>query len=297
MEHNQSKMLSVEKLNEVLGKLQNNGEEKLFETYTEVDIVFIAGLFLYYKKKIKENPNNWTKINTETLRIRGIDNSEWKHQHYFKQIEELYNVKYDKIFDNFPLATSVNANSFSYSFTPILYINDKTLNAFFSSQKIESGSISFSESDDATKIIDLKNKYLEHFIKKKSEGIQNEINYLSSEKSIIKDLEQASPMQVFVYTVVYNKIEPLKGREKKGQEKDAAEKLARQLWLFTQEYCEGLYELAKNIVEHSSKIKEEGKTNEDGEGIITIRSYNGNNNNEEKIKVLETHVFDYGEES
>jgi hypothetical protein len=54
--------------------------------------------------------------------------------------------------------------------------------------------------------------------------------------------------------------------------------------LFTQDYVRGLYELAKNIVEHS------GTKGEKGQGIITIRAYSDND------KVLETHVFDYGEE-
>jgi hypothetical protein len=52
------KILSIEELNTIIQKLQN--KEKLPEigTFSEVDIVFVAGLFLWYK----QHEQDWRKI-------------------------------------------------------------------------------------------------------------------------------------------------------------------------------------------------------------------------------------------
>jgi len=52
--------LSVKELNIVLRKLQNKEKLPVLGTFSEVDIVFVAGLFLWYK----QNEKNWTKIPT-----------------------------------------------------------------------------------------------------------------------------------------------------------------------------------------------------------------------------------------
>jgi hypothetical protein len=96
------------------------------------------------------------------------------------------------------------------------------------------------------------------------------------------------PIYTFIFTVVYNKLAPYKNF--KGDSNHVTE-YVKKIWAFTQEYVKGLYELAKNIVEHSSTH----------EGMITIRAYDieenddVNKQNLEIKKVLETHVFDYGD--
>ena len=68
------------------------------------------------------------------------------------------------------------------------------------------------------------------------------------------------------------------------ERKDYIEKI----WRFTDTYINGLNELTRNVVEHS------GQNKNNGQGMITIRAYSGMSDNNEKIKVLETHIFDYG---
>jgi len=123
--NNEARMLSVKELNVVLKRLQNNEEIAPLGTFSDVDIVFVAGLFLQYM----QYKNNWTTI-PQFFNLSENDNV-WNHSHYLKQIFELYNVRYSDIFHNFPNAYNTNANSFSRFFAPPIYIAKEYIDCFF----------------------------------------------------------------------------------------------------------------------------------------------------------------------
>jgi len=254
--------ISVKELSEIL----NNNQLPESVSYSEVDIVFIAGLFLLYKsKRQKLSPINFN-LDTDGDRFEI-------HKSYFKQIEELYEVNYKDIIDSFPYSEqgkTYETDSFSSSFAPPIYISKDTINCFFGND------------NKNNKIIDLKNKYIDRTENRKVFKNASEKKYFEQSSNISKELKESSPIHTFIFVVAYNKIDPFVKSKKKGF--DSPTVVVKQIWKFTQEYVKGLYELAKNIVEHS------GAGESDGEGMITIRAYDGIDNN----KVLETYVFDYG---
>jgi hypothetical protein len=285
---NQPSMLSVKELNEVLEKFQNKEELSTIGTFSEVDIVFVAGMFLWYM----QHKNDWKKI---PKTIRGEDwiclsaNIEKKrdfvHSNYFKQIYKLYNVSHNQIFENFPNPESVKgkykADIYSSDFVPPIYITEENLDCFFR-DKIDNN------------IEYIKNKYknkfdILDFVLKGKPNYKNSKDKFTKYAEEIKDrLDKYPAIFTFVF-IVASKNLAIKKNESFDQRKNYVEKL----WLFTQDYVRGLYELAKNIVEHS------GKDGLKGEGMITIRAYSENRINKvenkvNEIKILETHVFDYG---
>ena len=126
---NTNQMLSVKELNKVLDELRKGDELTSLGTFPEVDIVFVAGLFLWYKQQKSQ------KIKTKKDWICLKDNSGQKrdyiHSNYFKQIETLYKVSHKQIFENFPNPESVQGqyktNIYSSVFTPPIYITEQNL--------------------------------------------------------------------------------------------------------------------------------------------------------------------------
>jgi hypothetical protein len=264
-------MLSVKELNEILQKLIDKEEIPMIGTFSEVDIIFVAGLFLWYK----QHEESWKRISV-CFKLTDNENA-WNHSHYFKQIEEIYGTKHHQIFDKFPNASSAIANTSSDFFAPPIYITERNIDVFFGDRKNEN-------------IENIKNKYIKRFdildfvdIRSKhfSDEKRNEI-FHKYEIEIKKRLEKYPPIFTFVFIVASKKLAK-KRNETLYKRKDYIEKL----WFFTQDYVRGLYELSKNIVEHS------GQKGLKGEGMITIRAYSESET--DRTKILETHVFDYGE--
>jgi hypothetical protein len=264
----QNNKVSVKELNEFLidGKLSE------FGTFSEVDIVFVAGLFLLYM----QNRDNWTKI-PQLFNI-GESSNAWNHSHYFRQIDDLYGVKHNQIFDKFPNAYNKDANPVSRFFAPPIYITNRSIDYFFETEK-------------SNKRIDgLKGKYIKFF------DISDFVDktYNSYKKStqefeeytikIQQRLEVIAPVFVFIFIVACKRL-----AKKEDRKFEETKEFVEKIWQFTQTYTNGLHELARNIVEHS------GQGENNGQGMITIRAYSGTSTDNEKIKVLETHVFDYGE--
>ena len=264
----QDNKVSVKELNEFL----KDGKLSEFGTFSEVDIVFVAGLFLLYI----QNRDNWTKI----PQLFNIDDSSnaWNHSHYFKQIEDLYDIKHNQIFDSFPNASNSNANSVSRFFAPPIYITNKSIDYFFETQnsnkRIDKLKEKYKElfdiSDFVDKTFNIYRKFTQEFVK--------------YEKEIQQRLEAIAPIFVFIFIVACKRLAV---KEERTFEK--TKEFVEKIWQFTQIYTNGLHELARNIVEHS------GQGENNGQGMITIRAYSGTSGDNEKIKVLETHVFDYGE--
>ena len=278
------KRISVKELNIVLDKLRNKEKLPEFGTYSEVDIVLIAGLFLWYK----QNESEWQKIPC-FFNIKDTSEKKYDHSHYFKQIEQLYNVKHDQIFDYFPYAVNIKANTFSQYFAPPIYITNEKIDCFFGNKKdkdIEHLKSEYISSFDISKLID----------KRFSNYQSNSSEFECYEKDLIKRLHENCAVFVFVFLITYFKLsenERIKDEQKRRKDKTKAKRKFKEftdyidiIWQFTQEYVRGLHELAKNIVEHS------GSSQNDGQGMITIRTYSGVET--DSLKVLETHVFDFG---
>ncbi|MDR2773137.1 MAG: hypothetical protein LBC19_00080, partial [Tannerella sp.] len=275
---NQHQILSVKELNKVLDELQKDKKIASLGTFSQIDIVFVAGLFLRYM----QHKDNWIKI-PHFFNLTENDNA-WNHSHYFKQINELYNVSYSDIFKDFPNAHNVNANSFSRFFVPPIYITKKSIDNFFDYRKSDELKNKWKS------LFELKKKYYSSFdildfvdIRVKTYKT-NEQKFKEYAAEIQQRLKTVPPVFVFVFIVACKRLAKKEHRTFE-KTKDYVEKI----WLFTQTYINGLHELAKNIVEHS------GQGENDGQGMFTVRAYSGTNNDNEKIKVLETHVFDYGE--
>jgi len=277
--NNKPQMLSVEGLNKILTGLAERKMEPL-GTFSEVDIVFIAGLFL----KFKQLGNDWVKIpqfvknndNEKVDLIKLYDESVKKrdliHQYYFNHIKKLYCVNYSEIFESFPNSkprTDYKVYDYSASFAPPIYITKDTIDCFFGNKNDIS-------------INNLKDSYITYLEKK--DDNDDEIKYFKSPKNIIQNLKAHSPIHTFIFSVAYYKINPF--IKYKNKISISGNEGVNKLWLFTQEYVRGLYELAKNIVAHS------GQDENDGQGMITVRAYPESATDE--ARVLETHVLDYG---
>lgn len=269
---NEIGMLSVKELNKVINKLQKGEPITPLGTFSQVDIVFVAGLFLWYM----QNKDSWTKIPI-IFNFTESGNT-WNHSHYFQQIFELYNIQYSDIFTNFLNAGNTDANSFSRFFAPPIYITRKSIDYFFGEKS-------------SSRINTLKEKYIKNFdlsdfvneVYKSYKNNKHEFDKYTTE--ISQRLKSISPVFVFIFIITCKRLAKKENRTFK-ETTDYIEKI----WQFTQSYTNCLYELARNIVEHS------GQSENDGQGMITIRVYSEVKDNEdiEKIKVLETHVFDYG---
>lgn len=275
--------LSIKELNKVLPKLPGSNLEFL-GTFSEVDIAFVAGLFLRYKQYEKE----WKKI-PRFFDIDLTSDNKFNHSHYFEQIEFLYEVKYNQIFERFPFVPNSAANPFSQYFAPPIYITNENIDYFFEKSK------------KGNNIWELKNTYINNFgineLTKEiysSEYNTNEHDFLNYIKDLKERLHSDSAIFTFVFLVSYYKISENERKEEDKNKKSKAKRTFKEFvnniektWYFTQEYVRGLHELANNIVEHS------GKDEQKGEGMITIRAYSKNKT--DKTKILETHVFDYGD--
>jgi len=276
-DNNEIGMLSVKELNKVINKLQNGEPVTPLGTFSEVDIVFVAGMFLWYMR----HRDNWKRI---SVNFNLTDNNKnWTHSHYFRQIFDLYNVRHNEIFIDFLNANNEYANSFSRSFAPPVSITRKSIDCFFGGKT-------------NSRIDIIKKKYIKHF--DLSAFVNETFNSYRKDKQkfddyntdILQRLENSPAVFVFIFII---SCERLVKKEKRTFEE--TEEYVERIWQFAGNYTNGLHELAKNIVEHG------GQGDNDGQGMITIRAYGEeivNNEeiaNNEKIKVLETHVFDYGE--
>lgn len=268
------KILSIDSLNEVLSKLRNGIIPSFLGQFSSVDIIFIAGLMLEYEKKRDER---WIKFgikyslnnNTEGFEIRQ----------YFQQYKELYGVDWKDVFTEFSYASQdeskQNPNMFSKFSAPILYVNKDTILYFFAQKK--------NERVEKIKNIYAGNFTISDFIDKRSKNYMDKENsFIDYENNIKQRLENSAPIFTFIFIIASKNL-----AEKKNQSFDKRKEYIEKLWLFALNYERGLYELAKNIVEHS------GSGEQKGEGMMTIRAYHKDKT--DLSRTLETHVFDYGE--
>lgn len=273
-------VVSVNELNRVIDhlrrhKFSDNFCKIVFGKIKRIDIVFIAGLVLLHKNFLINFDIDYTD--------KIIDNNDGERifevRQYLKHIESLYNISYGPIRFKGIYQLYDNDDVASKSFVPILFIDTHTINILFRTGLDE-------------RVEALRNKYERKLIE---DGTKDEKAYWRKQSGfVITELRRSSPVHTFVFSVLCNKIRPVKSNEK------AATEMVYRLWRFTEQYVLGLHEIAKNIVEHSSRHC----------GMITIRAYDefdesdpafSNNPDTESDrmieKVLETHVFDFWDRS
>lgn len=266
MEVNNNKIISVNELNQILALKNKQGiniEIQFTNPIQKIDIAFIAGLILFHRQHKTtfsiSYPNEFDRI--------------FEVRHYLMQFEKVFAQTSTTVFTYFKGISNITDNDYvaSESFAPIILVNKDSIdNSFRIATSKTTGELS---------------QLCEKYTAKVNQGNnETETKYLNSEKSITRQLTNYPPICTFVFTVLYNKIAPFVKSKEKGIKKPIER--TEELWAFTKEYVKGLHELAKNIVEHSST----------GEGIVTIRVYDEiEQGAEDKDKVLETHVFDFGE--
>lgn len=265
-------IVSNTELNIILefGRKYQNEEIKIeFKNpISKIDIVFIAGIILLAQQN---SLKYW--ISYPGPIFKRI----FELRHYLKQFQELYGREWTHYFTYIKGIENLYDNDFvaSESFAPIVQIDQKIIESFF---------IKSNRDEISTAIGLLADLYIsEKLINKKSNNKETE--YFEQPDSICQILGSYPPIYTFVFTILYNKIDPFVKTSEKGI-KDPIERIY-ELWEFSIEYTKGLHELAKNIVEHSTtKV-----------GMITLRVYDNQELMEDSnvAKVLETYVFDYGE--
>lgn len=263
-----SHRISVTELNTILnsGKLHGSSLDIYFENNVgRIDIVFVAGLLL-------ANKTYGTKfsINYEGS-IGNKSEKRWEEiSQYLQQFDMLYNERWDRAIDRFRGIENTSLKDFvaSKSFAPILLINEETINSLFDDSK----------QYFPNKFFLLKNRYIEKVVETIPEYIYNNEDL---RPSFANRLKSSSFVKTVIFCLLYLRLLPFK----KGNKTASGINRTEELMEFARIYTDGLMELAKNIVEHSTQKQ----------GVITVRIYD-DTDDQYGDKILETHVFDYGEE-
>lgn len=268
IEINNENIVSINDLNKILeiSDLRNTCVSIFFQNeIAKFDIAFIAGLYLLHS-----NLNSSFKISySGTIQ----DNRIFEVRQYIKQLEDLFGIKFNTICNSFKAINNISTGDFvaSTSFVPIILVNEQTYKDYFQTK--------LSNHNSNNPLIELSNKYVSTV----KVSNQKEKDYFESKDSIYKELQEYPPLHTMIFTILYHKINPFVSSAVKGI--DDSPKRTKQLWEFTKEYVKGLDELAKNIKDHSST----------GNGMITIRAYDKEEDKIANGKVLQTHVFDFGD--
>ncbi len=235
---------------------------------SKIDIVFIAGIILLAQQ-------NFLKY--RVIYPGPIFKRIFELRQYLMQFQELYGIEWKHYFTYIKGIENLYKNDLvaSESFAPIIQVDQNGIENFF---------VKLDRNEISTEFVSLADLYIsEKLLNKKSNN--KEIDYFKQTDSICRILSSYPLIYTFVFTILYNKLDPFVKTTEKGI-RDPIERIY-ELWEFTIEYTKGLHELAKNIVEHSTtKI-----------GMITLRVYDNLESIEDfnADKVLETYVFDYGD--
>ena len=251
----------------------------------QIDIVFVGGLFLLYKQKGLKFLLTGIAGPSGNLVFDPIyGNGVHAFKQYIDQIKELYAPEDDWL--SFYGKGDVRTKKVEAPtvYAPVLYIDEKNLDCFFETTGEDLGRY--------------KENYLEKL--KKSHANNIEINYFAHSGNIADDLKGKSPIEIFVFNLLYSVkspfVTPIEEKKQKKSSKpnkrtrdkeqnklvaEKAQKAISDMKDFAEQFVGGLKELAKNIVAHSEFKK----------GIITLRAYMDPTG---EIRNLETFVFDYG---
>jgi hypothetical protein len=283
-------ILSITELNNLLDGKQDrsfsglrNGRRDFYlgKEIAWVDIAFVAGLLLFYEEEKNEK---WRKIDINyTMKEDKNKRNSFALRTYFRQYKKLYGTDWNAPFARFSYLSSQNDDGdlFSRQFAPILYITEKTIGPLFGKTTGDPDPIFRSNLELVKKEYDAVFD-IDNFLKRFTKTTKSTIS--TYRKEFVDKLNRSSPLFSFVFIVAaYNLVIAHKSDFKYFP---TFKKYIEKLWQFTEDFVSGLYELAKNIVEHSGNIA--GK----GQGMITIRAYYDGEENEGRV--FKTHVFDYG---
>lgn len=283
--------VGIRDLNEIFINMHKNipNKEQLIDIVFKndvisIDIVFIAGLFLFYKTYGNHFSLRMDDNSSVPAIINDFSNTLNVNQ-YLSEIQQLYedntnNIHWISLWGKYPRITKVH----SFQFAPILFVDNETLRDLFSKTD-------FSENSKyAPRVTDFLNHIKNKITYNGKEPINSAHAYFKQTKnSIIDILKQKPIICTFVVNVLIDKVRfrypnLQQGKELSSDQLYNIESGFEEMMRFVLEYVSGLYELAKNIVEHSSVHK----------GIITIRAYS-----KDEIpsinRAIETHVIDLGE--
>ncbi len=265
-------MVSNSELNIILefGREYQNEEIAIefINPISKIDIVFIAGIILLAQQN---------SLKYRIIYPGPIFKRIFELRQYLMQFQELYGMEWKNYFTYIKGIENLYKNDLvaSESFAPIIQVDQNGIENFF---------VKLDRNEISTEFVSLADLYIsEKLLNKKSNN--KEIDYFKQTDSICRILSSYPLIYTFVFTILYNKLDPFVKTTEKGI-RDPIERIY-ELWEFTIEYTKGLHELAKNIVEHSTtKI-----------GMITLRVYDNLESIEDfnADKVLETYVFDYGD--
>lgn len=262
-----SSFVSILELNEVVklcSGLKDSFVSLRFKNNVErIDVAFIAGLYLFYR----ENNVGFGLLGN------GRDNRVFSVLTHIAEIKQAL-MRIQSIYDQDPGWISIRGISFSSRdrfttplFAPVLFIDDKSLMLLFKNK----------ENLTTAAIESLKEAYINGLKSKRPYTIEKQYYSEIIEDHIVLRLYQNSPVHTFVYCIIHSIVQPFTNSSGLKQSMERIENM----WAFTKQYVDGLFELAKNIVYHSQS----------GIGVISIGSYK---TAKKDSRNLETYVFDYG---
>ena len=267
---NRTSFISIDELNLIFSSISSlddtSKENPIIINFSQevkrFDIIFLAGLFLYYRRFGTSYEIHFNRMDNNRI---------FEVRQYLMLLTKLYGIPWKDIFRSFQYITELKEETdyvASGSFAPILLINRDTIEDLFTIR--ERGIFN-----------NLGKKYISNLLAGHYNN-NEELAYINNpDNPILKILTSSAPIYSFVFSILYRKILPF--TEYKSRNIPDPVERTIELWNFTQEFVAGLMELAKNIVEHS----------EHGEGVITIRAYDAENPSSSN-KELETYVFDFG---
>ena len=256
-------VVSIAELNQIIrfcsGRSNVTCAIKMNNLVDRIDIAFIGGLYLLFKEQN-------IVFNVTGCGYRGDLFKEKTHLDELKQILSQLNTLYLCDPHWIRVAEIVTPDEVVFEtplFAPLLYISSKNLDNLF--KKDGEGYYSV---------------VIEQYIKNLN-GNSNKLEetYFSevTEDHIYSWLKENPPIYTFVYCILHTIGRPFIDKNSMEEVLDRIEVIKS----FTVRYVAGLYELAKNIVWHSSTAR----------GIISIGSYGIDGYKKRRI---ETYVMDYG---
>lgn len=262
-------IVSTPELNLVLEKAKGLSDLEIVIHFkngiTRIKNVFIAGLFLLYKER------NLRFNLSGAIGYRADLFSDTTHsvelKQYLAHIAFLYGKPDPRWIGGFSYDEKADL-TVSRVFAPVLYVDKDTINSIFNSKE---GSV----------FADLKDSFIQYMIDHWANLPEKDYFARTDEDCITPRLRSHPPVFTFVYFILHSIDQPFIHNVKQP---DVAISRINLIWSFTQKYVAGLYELAKNIVRHSSS----------GKGVISIRAYEPEDSSTDADRIIETFVFDYG---
>lgn len=259
--------VSIKELNDVLDLCSDLNNTfvvlRFLKSVERIDVAFIAGLYLLYR----EHNVSFGLLGS------GKDNQVFSNKTHISEIKQAL-IRIQSIYDQDPGWISISGISFSSKdrfttplFAPVLFIDEKSLMRLFK----------YKEDLKTEAIETLKDECITGLRSSQPNKIEKQFFSEIPENHIERRLYQNSPTHTFVYCIVHSIVKPFTNSSGLQQSIDRIENM----WAFTKQYVDGLFELAKNIVYHSQSKK----------GVISIGSYK---TAKKDSRNLETYVLDYG---